>query len=378
LPFSISTGPDGDLWFTEEGAGAIGRITTSGAISAFAVGSGSEPWAITPGPGNTVWFSYSGGIGSVSASGSVKRFKVAGTSTPPEAIVEGPDGDLWFTLSSSNEIGRMSPSGTLQTFKIPTAASDPFGITAGPDGSLWFTEYAADKIARITTSGTITEYPVPGGPDGIAAEGGELWFTEANANAIGRLRAPASSGSGPIPSGIAPVLAKSAVASLVSGTVLIQRPGSSRFVAPAGSASIPFGSTVDATHGDVRITTATARRGRRQAARFYQGRFALRQRRSGATLLELNAPLDCRTAGASAASVAKRQRSRSLGGNGHGSFTTTGRWASATVLGTVWETIDHCGSTVVRVRSGEVRVTNRITHASMIVRGGHSVTERRP
>lgn len=380
LPLSISTGPDGDLWFTEEAAGAIGRITTSGKVTSFSVGSGSEPAAIAPGPGNTVWFTYAGGIGSLSASGSVHRHTVAGTgSAPPYGIVEGPDGDLWFTLSSSNEIGRMTPSGTLTRFKIPTAGSEPFSIVSGPDGALWFTEISGAKIGRITTGGAITEYAVPGGPEGIAAAGGDIWFTEANANAIGRLVPPPSAGSGPPPPpSVEPVLAKTALATLVSGTVLIKRPGSSSFVRLAATAPIPFGSVVNATHGDVRITTATTHRGHRQSARFYKGRFKLSQKRSGATELRLDAPLGCRR-GVRAASAAPKKRTRSLWGNGHGRFTTIGKWASATVLGTVWETIDECNETVVRVLSGEVRVTNTISHQeSVIVHGGHSITETPP
>ena len=36
-PVSITTGPDGNLWFTEEFANEIGRITPSGAIDEFTV-----------------------------------------------------------------------------------------------------------------------------------------------------------------------------------------------------------------------------------------------------------------------------------------------------------------------------------------------------
>ena len=42
----ITTGPDGNLWFTEFGAGKIGRITPSGSITEFPIptaGSGIVP-----------------------------------------------------------------------------------------------------------------------------------------------------------------------------------------------------------------------------------------------------------------------------------------------------------------------------------------------
>ena len=37
-PYQIVTGPDGNLWFTEEGAAKIGRITTAGIITEFTAG----------------------------------------------------------------------------------------------------------------------------------------------------------------------------------------------------------------------------------------------------------------------------------------------------------------------------------------------------
>ena len=47
-PFSIAPGADGNLWFTDVGATAIGRITTSGTISEFSAGlnAGSAPTII--------------------------------------------------------------------------------------------------------------------------------------------------------------------------------------------------------------------------------------------------------------------------------------------------------------------------------------------
>jgi streptogramin lyase len=61
-PFAITTGPDGNLWFTELIGDKIGRITTSGVITEYIIPtsgvSGSEPHGITAGPRNTnkVWF----------------------------------------------------------------------------------------------------------------------------------------------------------------------------------------------------------------------------------------------------------------------------------------------------------------------------------
>jgi streptogramin lyase len=64
--------------------------------------------------------------------------------------------------------------------------SQPNGITTGPDGALWFTEYTTNNVGGITTAGGVTEPP------------GALWFTENGGNKIGPGRtAPFGSPSNP-------------------------------------------------------------------------------------------------------------------------------------------------------------------------------------
>lgn len=53
---TISSGPDGNLWFGELSVDKIGRITTQGTITEFGVTAGSGPGGITVGPDNNLWF----------------------------------------------------------------------------------------------------------------------------------------------------------------------------------------------------------------------------------------------------------------------------------------------------------------------------------
>jgi virginiamycin B lyase len=65
-PLSITAGPDGALWFTDYSyspspdfsthSGSIGRITTSGQISLYESPGIYIPYAITSGPDGAVWF----------------------------------------------------------------------------------------------------------------------------------------------------------------------------------------------------------------------------------------------------------------------------------------------------------------------------------
>ncbi len=53
----IVQGPDGAMWFTDEGANEIGRITTAGSLTAFALPQPqSEPVGITVGRDGAIWF----------------------------------------------------------------------------------------------------------------------------------------------------------------------------------------------------------------------------------------------------------------------------------------------------------------------------------
>src|SRR5438034_737511 len=124
------------------------------------------------------------------------EFTIPTAGSYPWGITAGPDGNLWFTEYSGNNIGRITTSGAITEFPLPTANSAPFGITAGPDGNLWFTEFVGNKIGRITTSGAITEVPLPtanSAPYGITAGPGgiRLWFTEASGDKIAVMRVAA-------------------------------------------------------------------------------------------------------------------------------------------------------------------------------------------
>jgi streptogramin lyase len=137
-PQGITSGPDGALWFTEAYGNKIGRITTSGTISEYAVPtSGSSPFGITAGPDGNLWFTeYDGNkIGRITTSGTITEYAVPTSSSYPEGIAAGPDGNLWFTEGVSSKIGKVTPSGSFTEYAVPTSGSSPFGITAGPDGA---------------------------------------------------------------------------------------------------------------------------------------------------------------------------------------------------------------------------------------------------
>ncbi len=202
VPFGITAGPDGAIWFTEQG-GTIGRITTGGVITEFSVPTaGSVPLNIAAGPDDALWFAEQGSnaIGRITTTGAITEFAVPTAGAFPLSITAGADGALWFTEQFGNQIGRITTAGVITEFVIPTPASRPLGIAAGPDGALWFAEFNGNQIGRITTGGAITEFTIPtasSGPFGITAgPDAALWFTESapldgaavpHGNTIGRI-----------------------------------------------------------------------------------------------------------------------------------------------------------------------------------------------
>ncbi len=112
-PSAITTGPDGNLWFTEDTTPGpddnIGRLTPAGVFTAFSV-----------------------------------------PNSVPTGITAGPDGNLWFTENNTDKIGVMTTAGALTEYSVPTSGSGLSGITAGPDGNPWFVEGDINKIGVVT------------------------------------------------------------------------------------------------------------------------------------------------------------------------------------------------------------------------------------
>jgi virginiamycin B lyase len=217
LPTSITSGPDGALWFTTNSDNLVGRMTPAGVTTLYPVPSKwNGTWGnggITSGSDGALWFVANSGvdIGRITTSGSVSTFPLPSGIGGATAITSGPDGALWFTLYNNfgpNAIGRLTVSGQMTIFTDPSFGSgdwnsgdhrDLVDITSGSDGALWFTsEYASnvrggDSIGRISTLGVVTQYPIPfaanpgpltAGPDGA------IWFAGADffgGNAIGRV-----------------------------------------------------------------------------------------------------------------------------------------------------------------------------------------------
>jgi virginiamycin B lyase len=59
-PSGVTTGPDGNLWFTENAGNKVARATSNGSITEFSVPTeGSHPADIATGPDGNLWVTES-------------------------------------------------------------------------------------------------------------------------------------------------------------------------------------------------------------------------------------------------------------------------------------------------------------------------------
>jgi virginiamycin B lyase len=162
LPGQIVRGPDGNLWFSLEGAdasynalGAISRITPQGTISIEPLGKFAVPADMTIGPDHNLWFTTGFEVGRVTPEGQARLFDPdpkasAGNRVEMGGITTGPDGALWFATANV-EVGRVTTSGVFSFYPLPYAADFDHslssltrgqlkGIVTGADGALWLTD----------------------------------------------------------------------------------------------------------------------------------------------------------------------------------------------------------------------------------------------
>ncbi|MGA7704927.1 MAG: hypothetical protein WB998_08540 [Solirubrobacteraceae bacterium] len=162
LNYGLTAGPDGNIWFVERGtSGKVGKITTSGVVTEYAVPANSEESAIAAGPDGNIWFTRFdrtnnlGKIVKMSTSGSVLGEYTEGENTIASSIVPGKEGNLWFASFDGKRIGKITTSGAISEHLMPSGSTDEL-IAIGPDENPWFTE--GKELSELdANTGTIPE-----------------------------------------------------------------------------------------------------------------------------------------------------------------------------------------------------------------------------
>ena len=233
-PTEITSGPDCALWFVDYGV-SIDRIGVDGVITSYAYqadgswdvlrstpGMGA-PTSVTQGPGGLLWFTEENNAMGTIAPGATATPLPGGGCAPTLAPLDPPiksyalglpfpqepsgisadgSGHLWFVNAMTNTVAQWSPpssgttTGTVTQYR--TAGIDhPSGIAAGADGAVWVAnagdnsyEVQNQSLGRITTSGSISALTGPAvtSPFALASSPqGAMWFTNRASASIGRI-----------------------------------------------------------------------------------------------------------------------------------------------------------------------------------------------
>jgi streptogramin lyase/putative cell wall-binding protein len=169
-------------------APSIGALQSSAAaaqtvtITEYRVGlpAGAHPEAIVTGPDGNLWFTELGRIGRINpATGAIQMFSTGPPSNYPAAwLTVGPDNNMWFTVPEAHAVGRITAAGVVTIFTAGISAGT-LTITSGADGNLWFTEVSSPYIGRITPAGVVTEFPAPpasGALGIVTGPDGNVWY----------------------------------------------------------------------------------------------------------------------------------------------------------------------------------------------------------
>jgi virginiamycin B lyase len=109
VPYSITKGPDGNIWVAEQGQ-KVGRVNTvTGVFTAFTVPNEGLGGGIVTGPDGNLWYTEANQIARMTTTGAVTEFAIPTASSAPQAICAGPDGNLWFAENTGNKIARITP-----------------------------------------------------------------------------------------------------------------------------------------------------------------------------------------------------------------------------------------------------------------------------
>jgi len=198
---SAVRGPDGIVWFSEQGSNRIGRLDPgTTAVTEYPAGylpgkegltEGGEKHTIRIDPAGYVWSTGTPLSRFDPMTGKFTEFKEVPSSY---GIALDKDGNAWFTEFRPNgKIGKVdAKTGKVTKWAPPTPNARPRRIQIDPDGIVWFAEFRAGKIGRFDPKTEIfKEFPLPGpdpSPYAFGLDRNQLiWYSSSNMDIVGCL-----------------------------------------------------------------------------------------------------------------------------------------------------------------------------------------------
>ena len=138
VPWGITAGTDGNMYFTESGVGKVGRITTTGSITEIGLpNSGSRP------------------VG----------------------IASDAYGNIWVAEYGCNRVAEICPDNSIMEYLTPTANSRTNGLIVQSDNAVWSTEALGNRLFRVageTGVQVVLPDPVTSSTETVGTVGGDV------------------------------------------------------------------------------------------------------------------------------------------------------------------------------------------------------------
>ena len=304
------------------------------------------------------------------------------TPLPPPAVLGTSATPLDQT--SATLTATVDPSGAAATYHFDIGLTTAYGAQ-WPDADAALPASSGQQtVAQAVTglaAGTLYDYRVVVTSSYGTTYGPDETFATAPMAGPGPTATPPLPPAGAtLPPATRPVFGVSATVATISGSVLVELPHGAGYIALASASTVPFGSTIDTTHGVVSLTSARTRNGVLQRGTFWGGPFKVQQSMKEArTRLTLAGQLTCPKTGSVSDAVQRAPKPKALllwGKDNHGRFQMRGRSAVATVRGTAWTMRDTCAGTRVTVSRGKVSVRDLVRHRTVLVKAGQSYLAR--
>ena len=143
-PIDITADSAGDIWFTDGGTPAIGRIAPDGSVTEFTTGLPPHalPYSIVAGANGNMWFSdYRGvAIGEVTPDGTITEYYASQyTNSKAMGIAIGAHGRPWIVgFGSQPLLAYLTPKDAFEAQMLPTMMTPNGALASDANHDLWF------------------------------------------------------------------------------------------------------------------------------------------------------------------------------------------------------------------------------------------------
>ncbi len=206
---------DGNLWFSalsSNNVNAIVRMTPQGATTAFWLPQGvtRNIYTLTRGPDDNIWFYEDNALNFGSPAPTnwtftqyIARMTKQGVITeyplPPQGtdsitfsgrLIVGSDDEIWFCLKEymTYKLIKISMQGSFTFYTMPAGGSG-YNLVVGPDGAIWAHESNTPSMVRVTTDGQVSEWPIQANGQKLynafnltTGADGTIWMTDFASN----------------------------------------------------------------------------------------------------------------------------------------------------------------------------------------------------